>query len=200
MLQIKFNEETYNNVPESYAELTLGKFMAINKIDQKQYKSSTAWTVKLISLLIGCPEQTILDMHFSDLAQLIDNFQWITKMPEKKDISEVEIEGVKYIKKRDSQLTTGEWISIESLMTDDMKNDDNFHIVLAILLRPEIDGKIKPLENDIDVVLDRAQLFKDKMPIDKCYGMIQAFSNGDRRSTLTISQDFSIQEEQKSQS
>ena len=197
MLQIQFNENTYDNVPENYSELTLGRFMEVSEINQKDYKSTTEWTVVLVSKIIGCPKENLYELPFNDLNALLEEFKWITETPKKMNNRSVEIDGVKYVMKENTQLTTGEWISIESFLTDDMKNEKNFHLVLAIMLRPEVDGKMQPLENDYNKILERAAIFKNKLTIDKCYGMIEAFSNGAKKSTLKISKASSTQKEQK---
>lgn len=197
MLSIEFNSGTYNNVPENYSELNLGKFMKVSEINQSDFKSSTDWTVHLVAALIGCPIDDLYELPFGDLNVLLEEFKWITTMPKKEKVKDVVIDDVKYVVKPNTQLTTGEWISMESFLTDDLKNDKNFHLILAIMLRPEVDGKIKPLENNFDEIVERANLFKSKLMIDKCYGMIEDFSNGARKSTLKISRASSIQKEQK---
>ena len=197
MLNITFNDRTYENIPENYSELSLGRFMKVSEINQADYKSPTQWTVELVATLIGCPADNLYELPFGDLNSLLEEFKWITTMPDKKKVKDIVIDDVKYVVKPNTQLTTGEWISIESFLTDDMKNEKNFHLVLAIMLRPEVDGKIKPLENIFDEIVERANIFKEKLMIDKCYGLIQDFSSGARKSTLKISRASSIQKEQK---
>ena len=197
MLQIQFNENTYDNVPENYSELTLGRFMEVSEINQKDYKSTTEWTVVLVSKIIGCPKENLYELPFNDLNALLEEFKWVTKLPATKKVKSIVIDDTKYVVKDNTQLTTGEWISIESFLTDDMRNEKNFHLVLAIMLRPEVNGKIKPLENDFNVIVERANLFKQKLMIEECYGLIVGFSNGAKKSILTISKASSIQKEQK---
>jgi hypothetical protein len=199
MMTIAFNENTYENVPEDYSELSLGKFMLISEVDQKLYKSQTEWTIQLVSIIIGCPINNLMELPISDLTALISEFEWVTEMPKQKPIKSIVIDGINYVTKEQTQLTTGEWISVESFLTEELTNQKNFHLVLAILLRPEVDGKIKPLESDFNEILKRAELFKQKMMIEDCYGLIQNFSNGARKSILKISKASSIQKEQRSQ-
>lgn len=197
MLQIEFNDRTYSNIAEGYNELSLGRFIDVSQLKQENYKSTTEWTVALVSKLIGCPENNLLELPFGDLNTLLEEFKWITEQPKKVKKNFVEIDGVKYVMKENTQLTTGEWISIESFLTDDLANEKNFHLVLAIMLRPEVNGKIKSLENDFNEIVKRANIFKEKLMIDECYGMIEDFSIGARKSTLKISRASSTQKEQK---
>lgn len=196
MLTITFDEKEYTDIPESYSELTLGRFMKTAKIKREDYKSPTEWTAVLVSTLIGCPLSTLYDLDFSDLNTLMAEFKWITDLPIKKDIRGIELDGKFYMTKKSTQLTTGEWISIESLLTEELSNEDNFHIVLAILLREEVEGKITELDGDIDVIMARAKLFQEKLMIDQCYGLITNFSNGGRKSTLKITRGSGTQKDQ----
>jgi hypothetical protein len=197
MMNIIFDGVEYTDVAEGYSELSLGKFMEVSDINQDDYKSPTDWTVHLIATLIGCPTDSLYELPFMDLQTLLEHFRWITKLPEKKTNKEIFIDDVKYVVKPNTQMTTGEWISVEAFLTDELKNDKNFHLVLAIMLRPEIDGKIKPLEDNFEDILERANLFKKKMMIEECYGLIQDFSSGARKSTLKITKASSTLKELK---
>lgn len=189
-MTINFNNEEFKDIPESYDQMSLGMFMTISSINQEDFKSKTEWTVKMISTLIGCPQNLLYELEIDDLRTLMSEFNWISVLPEIKDIREVTIDNKRYITKPQSQLTTGEWISVEQFLKNDISNEENFHIILALLLREDDgSGKIKDLENNIESILERANLFKNKVMITECYGLIKSFSNGARKSTMKISKD-----------
>ena len=181
------------NMMETSAPLSATNFSQINLSD---FTSKTEWTVKMIATLIGCPQKYLLQLTIGDLSLLMEEFAWISVLPEIKDLTALTIDGVKYVTKSQTQLTTGEWISVEQFLKNDISNEENFHIILAILLR-EADEKneIKPLENNFDLILKRANLFKNKVMITECYGMIKSFSNGAKKSTLKITKGFSTQKD-----
>ena len=195
-MTISFENEVFDNIPESYHEMSLGQFMEISQINLSDFTSKTEWTVKMIATLIGCPQKYLLQLTIGDLSLLMEEFAWISVLPEIKDLTALTIDGVKYVTKSQTQLTTGEWISVEQFLKNDISNEENFHIILAILLR-EADEKneIKPLENNFDLILKRANLFKNKVMITECYGMIKSFSNGAKKSTLKITKGFSTQKD-----
>lgn len=197
-MEIQFGEKVYDNVPETYDEMSLGKFMDVMKLQNKQkdYENPTMFMVDLIAAIIGCDSDVILSLNHSDLETLTEAFTWLNKEPEKRNVEYLEIDGNIYVPKKNNQITLGEQISIETFLKKDLTNIDNYHYVMAILLRP---GKkvgdeyvINPLENDIDKINKRAELFKEKLMINDIFGIISFFSTGVSGSSTKNSGAFSI--------
>ena len=197
-MEIQFGEKIYENVPESYDDMSLGKFMDIMKLQtkQKDYESVNLFMVDLLAVIIGCDRDLILSISYEDLGILTESFTWLNEEPEKKDVKFLEIDGKIYVPKKTNQITLGEQISIETFLKKDLTNSDNYHYVMAILLRP---GKkvgddyiIDNLENDIDKITERAEMFKDKLMINDIFGIISFFSTGVSGSSIKNSGRFSI--------
>lgn len=202
-MDIVFGEKEYLNVPEGYDEMTLGKFMEIMKLqmNQKNYESDTMYMIDLLSVIIGCSNEEIMGIGYSDLGILTESFEWLNSEPEKKIVEFIEIDGDIYVPKKNHQITLGEQISIETFLKKDLSNVDNYHYVMAILLRPgkkvNDDYIIDALENDIDKINKRAELFKDKLVINDIFGIISFFSNGVSGSSIKNSGAFSIRKGKK---
>lgn len=197
-MEIVFGEKEYVNVPEGYDEMTLGKFMEIMKlqVNQKNYESDTMYMIDLLRVLIGCTKEDIMGIGYSDLNTLTEAFTWLNSEPEKKQVDFIELDGKIYVPRKNTQITLGEQISIETYLKKDLSNVDNYHYVMAILLRP---GKkvgdeyvIEDLENDIEKINARAELFKERLVINDIFGIISFFSNGANSSFTGNSAPFSI--------
>ena len=192
MIKINIEDKKYE-MPSSYSELTLGKFMDITNIINKQseYDSPTKYTIDLLSKTMGCPTDILLSLDMDDLSILLKELEWLKKTPKKKSTTKFKIDDVEYGLVPNKKITTGEMISIESFHKNDLHNDGNIHLIMAILFRPIQDGKIIPLENDYDEVLKRAELFKQKLIIEEVYGPLANFTNLGRGSTKKSSVGFS---------
>lgn len=188
MIKITIENKKYE-MPSGYSELTLGKFMEITSIIEKQneYTSPTKYTIDLLSKTMDCPTETLLQLDMDDLSTLLKELEWLKKTPKKKRTTKFKIDGTQYGLIQNKKITTGEMISIESFHKNDIHNNSNIHLIMAILFRPIQDGKIIPLEDDYEAVLERANLFKEKLIIEEVYGCLVNFTNGGRGSTTKSS-------------
>jgi len=203
-MEIQFGDEIFSDIPESYDDLKLGKFMEIMKIQQKEktYDNQLSFAVDILSTLIGCDSKYLLQLTLDDINEISNEFEWVKEPPEKKSLKFLEIDGRIYSPRKNAQLTAGEQISIEMFLDKDLNNSDNFHLVLSILLRPsvkkinEFTGEefydIQPLESDVDLIMERANLFKGKINIGDVFGLISFFSTGVNSSSSKNSKVFSI--------
>jgi hypothetical protein len=182
-MTIEINEVVYDNIPENYSEMNIEQLMNVAMIKEK----ANIDLIDIISALIGTDRSVLENMYIDDVTFLLEEFNWLASEPEKVINKSIEIEGKTYIAKENYKLTWGEQISIESFLKNEVSNISNFHLVLAILYRPGtiIDDiyKQNPLEDDMEVVLNRAELFKKKMMVTDVYGVIDFFSNGGKGYT-----------------
>ena len=184
MIKLTIGEQEYD-LPENYDELSLGKFITLSKIlEDKKNDSDFKFSLNLISTIIGCEIDTLYGLNLNDMNTLIKEVNWITQTPLKKKTKKIIVEGVEYGFLDLNGITTGEMISVESFNTNLKDNKDNIHLVLSILFRPIVNGKITPLESDYNVILERAELFKNKMMIGEVYGPLINFMNGGTGSTI----------------
>jgi|694.fasta_scaffold64236_3 hypothetical protein len=200
MMTITFGTDTFDNIPESYDETNLGRFIEVMKLQKKEseYTSKTLFTADLLASIIGCEVEYILELDTDEVSQLAEAFSWLSKNPEEKSIETLEIDGVVYAIKKNANLKLGEQVSIETFLQSDLTNVENFHLVMAILLRPaiqkedvytkELKWQLKPLEDDFNLIVDRANMFKQKLMINDIYGTLTAFSIGVKNSSMKTSE------------
>jgi len=199
-MTITFGTDTFDNIPESYDETNLGRFIEVMKLQKKEseYTSKTLFTADLLASIIGCEVEYILELDTDEVSQLAEAFSWLSKNPEEKSIETLEIDGVVYAIKKNANLKLGEQVSIETFLQSDLTNVENFHLVMAILLRPaiqkedvytkELKWQLKPLEDDFNLIVDRANMFKQKLMINDIYGTLTAFSIGVKNSSMKTSE------------
>jgi hypothetical protein len=183
---IEIGEKKFENIPEDYSEMNVAKLIEVTRV-----KERGGDLVELISALIGCDRDLLESMFIEDVNALLDAFNWIMDDPDKTFNRSLVIDGITYVCKQNHLLTWGEQISIESFLKDKISNVDNFHLVLAILYRP---GRVvgnnyiqDALENDFQKVIDRANLFMEKMMVSDISGVLDFFSNGAGKSITMIS-------------
>jgi hypothetical protein len=189
-MTIEIGDKKFENVPEDYSEMNVGKLIDITGVKERNGN-----LVELIAVLIGCDISLLEGMYIEDVNVLLDHFNWILGEPDKELKRSVVIDGITYVCKQNHLLTWGEQISIEAFLKDKISNVNNFHLVLAILYRP---GRVigdeyiqDPLESDIEKVIKRANLFKEKMMVNDISGALDFFSNGVGKSITRISAPFS---------
>lgn len=194
MIDITIGNKTYENIPESYEEMVLGTYQTfLKRMEEKDigedFKEYTYFS--MLSSLIGCSFEDILNLEIEDMNILQEHFNWLSDF-KYKEITQLDLDGVFYTAKNNySQLTTGEVISIETILKGKTNGVDNFHIILSILLRPSVISinefgeeviKQKDLDNFDDIKI-RAKLFQEKLLITEVYGIINLFFSGDKIPT-----------------
>jgi len=198
MIDLTIGKEKYE-LPENYDELSLGRFIELSKVldNQKEYKSDLRFSLEILSKLIGCDSSLLYDLSIDDVALLSEEIKWINENPKKVNNKKVKIDGKEYIAVNTSNITTGEMISIESFQQNITDNRDNLHYVMSILFRPILNGKPAPLEDDFEVIKERAELFKEKMMIGEVYGPLMGFTSGVNGSSSKSSGRSSILKSKK---
>ena len=179
MIDLTIGKENFE-LPESYDELSLGRFIELSKVldKQKEYKSDLRFSLEVLSKLIGCEVSLLYELSIDDVSLLSEEIKWINENPKRTKNNKVVIDDKEYLAVSTNKITTGEMISIESFQQNITDNRDNLHYVMAILFRPVVDGKVCPLEDDFDIITERAELFKEKMMIGEVYGPLMGFTSG----------------------
>lgn len=188
MIDLEIGKVKYE-LPESYDELSLGKFIELSKVldNKNDSKSDLRFSLEILSKLIGCDIAVLYLLSVSDMNILVDEISWVNNNPTKKTKKNITIDGNDYGFVSLNGITTGEMISIESFQQNLTDNRDNLHFVMAILFRPIEDGKVVKLEDDFDVIRSRAEMFKEKMMIGEVYGPLINFMNGGTKSSMKTS-------------
>lgn len=163
-------------IPEDLNEISLGQMMELNRLDKEDVDQVTK-AKNIIKLLVDNVDDSNIDsIKMADLLVMYRKLCDMTNV-QTQLIKRVSIEGKKYGFNPDlNNISTGEFMDIDSYCKD---LDNNLEFVMAILYREIVEeaaGKyyIKPYEANI---LERAKLFKEKMPASVAQSCIIFFYN-----------------------
>ena len=195
MIKLTIENNTFTNIPENYSEMTVRQL-----IRYTEARENDSDLIGLVSGVIGCDRELLENLYLEDVNALLSEFQWLTTLPGTKMNTTIEVGGVTYVSKKNHLLTWGEQVSIETFLKEDKNNIKSFALVLAILYRPGLqdengEWQQNPLEKDIDVIIERAELFLDGVTVEQVYGVLHFFSNGGAGHTTPTSPRFSLQKE-----
>lgn len=160
-------------VPTDLSEISLGQLQDLNKVDELKLEPIEL-IKRSIEILTKVDRGTLDRFRLSDLQMVYDKLLSLTKQEEKL-VKFVNIEDEKYgFHPNLSNISTGEFVDIDTLCQDLNKNLD---MIMAILYRKvtvEKSGKyqIEAYGGDIE---SRANLFKEKMPANVVNGAILFF-------------------------
>ena len=160
-------------VPTDLSEITLGQLQDLNKVNELKLEPIELMK-RSIEILTKVDRGTLDRFRLSDLQMVYDKLLSLTKQEEKL-VKFVNIEDEKYgFHPNLSNISTGEFVDIDTLCQDLNKNLD---MIMAILYRKvtvEKSGKyqIEAYGGDIE---SRAKLFKEKMPANVVNGAILFF-------------------------
>lgn len=163
MIKIEIDNKVYE-MPSSFNELKLGKFIEANSIIGNDPDENVA---ELVSVLSGIPKDILLDLPYSEFIKLSNSCDFIKDGIEEKPQYIYELDGIKYGMQFDfSKMTTAEYLDIDHFSKDN--HIDNLHILMAIIYRPitnyvsDEDYEIEPYTSKN--IFTRAKLFDEKMP------------------------------------
>lgn len=180
MIKINLEIDEVVNVyylPENWSEVSIKDFVSIFNINREGL-TDVQLMVKIINILTKIEEDEIYLMHVSDFTTLNNVLKFLTTdLVVENDIDYIEIDDVKYYLKKDfSQLTMGEVISIDTLLSS---ADGNLFKVMDKLLcvflrKKKENGSLEPFKPEL---MERAKLF-EKTPISKVYNLFSFFLDG----------------------
>lgn len=158
-------------VPDSWAEVTIGQFQEITEIDKDLHPIQRS--IELIAILTDQDPDIIKHLDTSNLVKIAAHLSWLEKIPEDavyKPIITIDGESYGFLS-RLTELTAGEWFDLEAYVE---AYDTNLHKILAILYRPLVvayNDRDRLLEPYDSISADhRAELFKQKANIADTYG------------------------------
>jgi hypothetical protein len=190
MIKIEIDEKEYH-LPSNWSEVSLDCLMKLNNIKEKTFASDVEQSVAIIESISDMTEEVVLDLPVNDLKTLADLFDWVADLPNDIDTDNfIIIDDVKYLPVNIQTLSSGEFISLEVFQKGDVNN--NLHLIAAILIRPEVDGKIEKLKDIFDIQ-KRAELFKQKLMVGDYWPIVQSFFYGAGSSSLINTPDSSDQ-------
>lgn len=164
------------SVPDGWHEVTIDQFQEIASLTN----TGTERTIDVMSILLNEDPELIKKLDIPTLTKLINMLSWTNDMPSDaiyKPIIRIDEDEYGLVSKLE-QLTTGEWIDIESYITEDAIQ--NLHKIMSILYRPLItafnDRDRIVEEYDANVADRQSKIFKDKVKITDVYGCLVFFS------------------------
>lgn len=176
-INIEIDEEIKSyDFPTSWEEVSVEQFVRIFT-DKSVSENPLSATIKIVSAISGIDEDILMLMDIEDFKSLSKNLSFIEDQLEVKNIEYIELEGEKYYLYQDfNKLTTGEIITIETLM--DSKNGNIYEVMgelLCVFLRKKTEsGKFEKFKTDM---LKRKDLFM-KAKISEIHHIFNFFLTG----------------------
>ena len=174
--------KTYD-VPATWDELTLGRYMRIMKVLKDENETSDIEKlVRIINCLSKIPKKHIYSLEINSLKKLGNH---ITSFLESEPNDELQhfvtIEDIEYgFHPKLFDMSLGEFVDLETYMKD---IDNNMHNIMSILYRPvtQKDEENKYLIEDYEPSEERANLFKKHLTVREFNGASVFFSDLERQ-------------------
>jgi len=166
MITIKISDEKYS-LPESWDDVKLGQFQAVNKIEYDKEKPFDYY-INLINIFTGIPYETILQINKTQFIQMVNVLSFTVKVEVNGDYTKEFSIGTDTYKLKDfTKLTMGEFISLEMLINDGLWV--NVHKMLVVLFK----------KNDEDFNTDKieeySKVFQDELSITTLIKVVTFF-------------------------
>ena len=165
------------NLPENWDEVNVDQFCRIWEFD-KQDTTTIEFATRIVSSFTEISEETLMKMNYTDFQKLCDILDF-TKGDFKPEVNIdfIEIGDDKYYLKKDfSQLTMGEVISIDTILSE--ANGNIYKVMdklLCIFLRKKKEnGNLEAFKSEF---MERRWGFRD-IKISKVFNVFNFFLNG----------------------
>ncbi|NBW12736.1 MAG: hypothetical protein EBR82_32395 [Caulobacteraceae bacterium] len=179
MIDIKIQIEELGLVegklPENWDEITVGDYEKIFENNLTDLDQLSQY-IFILSQLTNIPKDILMEVPIEDFKNLLNKIQFINSDIPSYDCDFIDIEDNRYYLYNDfTQLTAGEVITIDTLIT---QNNNNFNKIisdlLCVFLRKKKDnGKFEKFNTNF---FERKDDFK-KLPIIKVYHLLTFFLN-----------------------
>jgi len=171
------------DVPKTWNELTLGRYMRIMKVlKDKKEVSDIERLVRIINCLSKIPKKHIYNLEVKSLKALGKHItSFLESEPNDKLEHLVTIEDIEYgFHPKLFDMTLGEFVDLETYMKD---IDNNMHNIMSVLYRPVIqkDEQNKYLIEEYEPSEERANLFKKHLTVKEFNGASVFFSDLERQ-------------------
>ena len=187
MIKIQIGDKSYS-MPESWSELKLGRWVRATSLAVGASDEITR-NVALVSAIAGIPEDDLLDLPATEFRKLQELSTALADLKPGEPAFELEIAGVKYgLATNISQMTTAEYLDLDTLVTDQENLSSNLAVAMAILYRPlGKDGKPERYRpQDVEA---RAALFLEEMPCSAVFSAL-SFSSAVAHASLDSGKDY----------
>ena len=200
VIKLKVNDEVKRyELPTSWDEVSIGQYSKLMIAVDKEDSTEIELMVKSLEALADIPGGLLTKVPIKMLREAYNQLKELTSTVPNKELTRViEIDGVEYgfIPNWD-ELSLGEFVDLDNYLQDGFNNLDK---VFAVLYRPVLkrDG-IKYIIEDynLDNIVNRRKLFRERMSIDTLYAALVFFCNIGRK--LTENTLSFLEEEIKSQ-
>jgi len=175
MRTVKINNKEYQ-LPESWNEVSIGKFQAFSKIDAEDELDKL---LQIVSVLGNIPIDTLESITYTELNKLYGLITFITEEVGDKTYFKINIKGKDYgLDYEWKSMKAKTYIDLDSLMQDKNKVIDNLHLIAAILFRPIIDNKKEVILEDYNYKLleENGRFMQDNMMISQFLPVLFFFS------------------------
>lgn len=201
MITITINDREFK-VANSYDELSLGQYVDIMKLSEKNIKNSTESDIEMISVLSDDKDgirPLLWEFNVSDFDELTKLFSWVADsdylehLKGLKPKESIIVDGVEYgiISDFNKQMSLGEVISFETLIKQENSDHHKLEIAFGVLLRPIENGKLVKFSED---VFQNVIKNKYKVNMTDVYSVIVFFLSGGTKSTTRFTKAFSVRD------
>jgi hypothetical protein len=178
-------------LPKSWSDINVKTYLELVKVIDKEFENDITKTVYILSALTGIPVEDILKNEVSYFIDIQRKLTFLNFMPSTEVLEKFTIDGVTYQTVTNPHLiTTGEFIDLNGLTSDNDKIYENIPSLLAVFYRPVIDGK-RTKEYSVMDVEERKKIFLEKLSVDKVFGCTSFFLGLKLIYLNLISQSFS---------
>jgi len=166
--------------PKSWGDVTVNQFVEIAEIIKKGYDNDDDLYFDIISLICDLPLDELESMDYNEFSLIKKDLKYLTVIPpafQPKEIVSTPL-GLFYVNNKfTTNLTIGEFIDLEHLITDD-NYLGNIKLILAILYRKRIEEECELFEPKLEKydnwVSKRANIF-GQLKVSDVFGVISQF-------------------------
>lgn len=151
-------------VPESWADVSLKKFIEINNI---QEENPLLRSIEIISILSDVDPEVIKASDKESLDEILKLLAWTGTEPTKEYSTSINLKGEEFHLTKLSALTNGEWIDLDGYCENHIQN---IHKIMSILYRKS--GE----KYDTKVCASRHELFLEEAKVSDVFGTMLFFS------------------------
>lgn len=180
------------NLPNSWEDMTLENYIDFFNFQDsnKDREIDDLYMIEVFEILSKCDE--VLDIPINELKDLLSELTFLSELPKLNDNKTISIDGNLYGCIDLNRMTTGEYISIKTLMGSEKTVLNGLPKLLAIILRPaeevtneETSEKKLVIEKfSVDNLEWRAEKFKGLKVVDVLH-WISFFLTGKKESSTT---------------
>lgn len=181
-------------IPDNWQQVSIGQFQELSDIPN----DSADNILQTVSILIDIDPEEIRGYSIEEFNAIVSKLDWIKEIPNEANFKQViTVDGTNYALIKFAELTGGEWLDLDEYIKNPI---GNLHKIMSIMYRELLGGKVDSLilaPYDTESANERAELFKQKMPVGDCYGALVFFSNIVSECSATIQVYFILLEKMR---